>query len=185
VLAAHATVLEINQSIAAMWFITKVKQVSLARGALLYRYQQSGDYTDCFCCSLPQAVTQAQLVAAFYQTWLFKLERHILAVALKQASDDAEAVALSRQQTTRFSAWRVEEQNTEQLLMADIEGRTRHWLMADHHDAGTRLYFGSAVIKGGPNRSTLARFVFSLLGGFHILYSRLLLAAAAKKLGRA
>ena len=167
-----------------MWFITKVNRIALRQDALLYRYHQSGDHTDCFCCSLPQAVTQAQLVAAFYQTWLFKLERHILAVALKQASDDAEAVALSRQQTTRFSAWRVEEQNAEQLLMADIEGRTRHWLMAETQGDATTLYFGSAVIKGGPNRSRFARFVFSALGGFHILYSRLLLAAAARQVAR-
>jgi hypothetical protein len=167
-----------------VWFISKVKQLKLREDALLYCYQQSGDHTDCFCCSLPQAVTQDQLVAAFYQTWLFKLERHILAVALKQASDDAEAVALSRQQTTKFSAWYVEEQNAEQLLMADIEGRTRHWLMAENQGDATTLYFGSAVIKGGPNRSRFARFVFSALAGFHILYSRLLLAATARKLSR-
>lgn len=167
-----------------MWFISKVKQLKLREDALLYRYHQSGDHTDCFCCSLPQAVTQDQLVAAFYQTWLFKLERRILAVALKQDSDDAEAAALSRQQATKFSAWYVEEQNADQLLMADIEGRTRHWLMAENQGDATTLYFGSAVIKGGPNRSRFARFVFSALAGFHILYSRLLLAAAARKLSR-
>lgn len=167
-----------------MWFLTKVKRQDLPQKALLNRYQDSGNYTDCFTCLVNQPVTQAELIQAFYCTWLFKLERKILAIAVKRPSNDSEAAALAQQSRDRFSAWQVEQQNNEQLLMCDFEGRTRHWLMAEQHSQGSTLYFGSAVIKGGPNHSIPTRLIFGALGGFHIVYSRLLLSAAANKVSK-
>lgn len=159
-----------------------IRQIALPAWAMLHRYELSGDYTDCFTTTLPRSASQAELIEAFYCTWLFKLERRILAAVVKQPSsdDDAKAVALGSAKT--LAAWRVEEQRAEQLLMCDFQDRTRHWLMAKPHGNATDLYFGSAVIKGGPNRGVFARFIFGALGGFHILYSRLLLSAAARKL---
>lgn len=167
-----------------MWFLTRVKRQALRADSLLYRYQQSGDYTDCFFIQLNKSVPQPKLIQAFYCTWLFKLERYILALFVKRPSADQDTIEIANATRTTFSAWEVEEQTTEQLLMCDFEGRTRHWLMAESSGNQSTLYFGSAVIKGGPNTSRLARLVFGLLGSFHILYSRLLLAAAARKLAK-
>lgn len=51
---------------------------------------------------------------------------------------------------------------------------------------GTRLYFGSAVVPvrdRNTGQATLGR-TYSALLGFHTLYSRILLGAAARRLGR-
>ena len=52
---------------------------------------------------------------------------------------------------------------------------------------GTRLYFGSAVVpvmNAATGKSEMG-FVFKALLGFHKLYSRALLSAAAARLARA
>jgi hypothetical protein len=79
----------------------------------------------------------------------------------------------------------------EQLLMSDFQSATRSWFAVAPTSGGSRavtqLYFGSgiaAVLDGGHGapRMTLG---FRVLGGFHVLYSRLLLAAARARLLRA
>ena len=81
----------------------------------------------------------------------------------------------------------------DQLLLCAIDGRTRSWLMVSAADVSgrTRLYFGSAVLpKPMPVNSPSATgkpslgFVFKALLGFHKLYSRALLSAAAARLTR-
>ena len=75
-----------------------------------------------------------------------------------------------------------------QLLLADIGGRTRSWLMAapSEGSAGTRLDFGSAAVPRRSARSGRAGLgpLFGALLGFHKLYSRLLLRAARSRLSR-
>jgi hypothetical protein len=49
------------------------------------------------------------------------------------------------------------------------------------HGGGTRLFFGSAVVPAHPGKAALG-FTFTVLLGFHKLYSQTLLHAARKRL---
>ena len=76
-----------------------------------------------------------------------------------------------------------------EVLLSDLQGRTRSWLMsvaAGTHAERTRLYFGSAVVPVTNDRTREARmgFVFRALLGFHKVYSRILLRAAAARVAR-
>jgi hypothetical protein len=84
-----------------------IEEGALPDSALLHQYVKSGAYTDCFSTDLLNSVSLAEFVEAFYTTWLFKLERFILKVAVKKPSTDAEARQLSRGELDRFAAWYV------------------------------------------------------------------------------
>ena len=167
-----------------------IEVCALPQNALLQKYLRPGVYTDCYCTEVDLGVTHAQYVNAFYTTWLFKLERIILKLAVSRPSTDAQARQLADGTIDTFAAWRVEERCENQLLLTDIVGRTRSWLMlapsAGEVRDRTVLYFGSAVtpkVDTGSENSTLGP-VFSSLIGFHKLYSVLLLRAARSRLQR-
>jgi hypothetical protein len=155
--------------------------------ALLARYRQQGAFTDCYTIDLAFACTHVQYVAAFYTTPLFKIERLLLTLAVSRPSTDAQAGQLAQGTTDRFAAWHAEERRDDQLLLCDLSGRTRSWLMTESlADGRSRLYFGSAVVPAGRpgKRANRIGLVFGGLLGFHRLYSRLLLRAAATRLRR-
>jgi hypothetical protein len=154
--------------------------------ALLREYATRG-YTDGFCVEVPFALSQATYVEAFYTTWVFRLERAILALAVKRPSTDAQAAQLARRELSRFAAWDVEARGGDQLLMCDMHGKTRSWLMCEALDgARTRLWFGSAVTgERDAEGATRLGGLYRALLGFHVLYSRVLLAACAARLRRA
>jgi hypothetical protein len=159
------------------------------RHALLTKYATSGAYTDCFATEIAGTVSHAEFVEAFYTGGLFKVERFLLRVLISKPSTDLQARQLAAGELNEFAAWRVEARAVDQLLLCAIDGRTRSWLMvsAGQVPDRTRLYFGSAVL---PARNASAGgsdlgFVFKALLGFHKLYSRALLSAAAARLGRA
>ncbi len=162
----------------------------LPEESLLDSYRLAGAYTDCYLAILPQRISQAEFVEAFYSSWLFKVERRILALILSKASSDEEATKLAKGETRDFSAWRVENRDDNQLLLCDCLGHTRSWLMCVSGGAAgspvTYLYFGSAVLPRGGLPSGRKTFgpAFHLLGGFHRLYSRALLRQAASRLKR-
>jgi hypothetical protein len=165
--------------------MTPITTPPLPQHALLARYADNGGYTDCYATDLPGTVSHAEFVAAFYTTWLFKLERAILKWLAAKPSTDDEATELARGARHSFAAWTVEDSAPNQLLLCDFLGNTRSWLMVEpRHDGGvTRLYFGSAVvprdvIDGHPRLG----FSFRALLGFHRRYSRALLAAACARL---
>lgn len=168
-----------------------ISACALPEGALLDRYRGNGGFADCYATELPRSVSQAEFVEAFYTTALFKLERFLLRVFLGRPSNDAEAAQLARGETDTFAAWSVEDRAADQLLLSDIAGRTRSWLMArpcgTAGAAATRLYFGSAVVPTAPATGGTATLgvTFRLLLGFHKLYSRALLSAARSRLARA
>lgn len=148
--------------------------------SLLAAYAQQGAFTDCYQLTVPAAISLPQFIEAFYTTPLFKLERWILAKALKVPSTDEQAAQLAQAQTARFSAWKVEHRSPLEILLD--AGQTRSWLCVEplgSPQPATTLLFGSAVL---PMR-TGGRFGFAFhaLLGFHRLYSKLLLSAAAKK----
>jgi hypothetical protein len=161
-----------------------VRPCELPAEALLQRYRAAGAYADCYCVDVPHAVSHADYVQAFYTTAVFKLERLILRGFAARPSTDAQARSLARGETDAFAAWSVEGRAPDQLLLCDFMRRTRSWLMVAPLPAGTRLYFGSAVVPLRDRRSGAPRlgFGFTALLGFHRVYSRVLLAAARARL---
>ena len=156
-----------------------VEPCPLPAHALLARHAGGGGYTDGFTTTLARAVTLAAFVEAFYTSWLFRLERAVLARLFACPSTDAEAAELASGKRQRFAAWTVEARGDDQILLRDRRGRTRSWLMVDGAQAGpTRLYFGSAIEPVRPGSSIRA------LLGLHRFYSRALLRAAARRLER-
>ena len=146
--------------------------------ALLRAYAHAGAYTDCYVADVAGAVAFARYVEAFYTTPLFKLERTILKLAASKPSTDAQARQAADGSIDEFAAWRVEARADDQLLMCDMLGNTRSWFMVEHADDGTRtrLYFGSAVTT-----AAMSRPLFRRLLGFHVLYSKALLASARRR----
>ncbi|HET9865174.1 MAG TPA: hypothetical protein VFP37_17165 [Steroidobacteraceae bacterium] len=110
----------------------------------------------------------------------------ILRWLVAKPSSDAEAWQLARGERDTFAAWTVEASAPNQLLLRDLYGNTRSWLMLEPHVGGgaTRLYFGSAIVPRVDRRSGRPRLKrrFSALLGFHRRYSRALLAAARARL---
>ena len=162
----------------------KPRPCDLPTNALLRSYREAGAYTDCYAAEVRAHVSHAQYVEAFYTTFVFRTERVLLKWLVAKPSTDAEAHRLARGELDSFAAWTVEARAPDQLLMADSVGRTKSWLMiAPKGDAGTRLYFGSAVVpvRGKAGRPTLGRSYNALLG-VHKLYSAVLLSAAVAKL---
>ena len=163
-----------------------ISSARIPQVALLDRYRQEGAYTDCYASDIALAVSQADYVEAFYTTWLFKLERWILSWLALRPSTDAEAYELALGLRDRFAAWNVEARTDDQLLLCDLLGNTRSWLMSVpvHDGMATRLYFGSAIVPEADPHTGARRLGlrFRLLLGFHRRYSRALLRAAVRRL---
>lgn len=156
--------------------------------ALLARYATGGAYTDCYAVDVPRRVALAEYVETFYTGGVFRIERWLLRWLMGRPSTDAQASQVAQGEVDEFAAWRVEGRRNDQLLMCDVHGRTRSWFMVSPaaDGAGTRLYFGSAVVPlrsraGEPPRMGAG---FRALLGFHKLYSRVLLSAASRRLAR-
>ncbi len=168
---------------------TPVQRCELPEHSFLGAYSATGGYVDCYAAEVPHLVTQAAFVEAFYTGRLFKLERLILAVFAGRLCTDLEAGELARGERDKFAAWGVEQRAPDQLLLRDFTGRTRSWLMTAPapDERSTRLLFGSAVVPVADRRTGEPRMgaAFRVLLGFHQLYSRLRLQAAAGRLAGA
>jgi len=143
-----------------------------------------GGYHDCFRICVPGRVTLQQFVVAFYTSRLFRLERTLLRIFLAIPSSDADAYALARGTRNTFAVWYVGARTPTELLMCDHYERTRSWFRVGSDDDGsTELCFGSAVAgRRRANASFVMSPSFRALLGFHVLYSQLLLQAAARSL---
>jgi len=168
-----------------------VHSCSLPAQALLKKYAGTGAYTDCYELEVAGAVSHAEFVEAFYTGRAFKVERFLLSLFFPIHSTDTQAKQLAVGEIDRYSGWRVEDRNTEQLLMCDLgSGRFRSWLMVAPQPgsvtAMTHLYFGSAVLPreisetGEPRMSKL----FAPLLRFHRFYSQVLLDGARARLAQ-
>jgi hypothetical protein len=171
--------------------MSAVNRGLLPAPALLQRYADAdGCYTDCFFVDVDGEISLAEFVGAFYVTWLFKVERFILAALVARPSTDEDVRELVEGDCEKFAAWSVEDRARDQLLMCDFQNRTRSWFMvAPHPQSRTRLYFGSAVTPapragGAHDAPPTLGFAFQSLLGFHQAYSRALLAAARSRLTR-
>lgn len=167
-----------------------IRTCELPEQALLHKYLRSGAYTDCYVTDVTGEHSHARYVEAFYTTLVFKLERLLLKWLVARPSTDSQARELAAGRLESFAAWIVEDRNPDQILMCDFRGRTRSWLMCETAGTAdspmTRLYFGSAVVPVNSASSGEAKMglVFGTLLGFHRLYSRILLRAAAAALVR-
>ena len=161
--------------------MTNVHVAALPAGALLESYMRKGAYTDCYSTTVELDVALSEFIEAFYTTFVFKSERYILAKAMNLPSTDSEAHEIAHGKASQFAAWKVEDRQVNQAILA--AGRTRSWLMVQSEDApageATALYFGSAVVP--DDRGGLG-WHFKLLLSFHKIYSRILLGAAARRL---
>jgi hypothetical protein len=153
----------------------RVAPAETPSGALLESYRRDGGYVDCFAAEVPRAVSLSQLIEAFYTSRAFRPERWLIGTLLGKRASNADVARLAAGEVKRFSAWSVEARCDDQILLCDYQSRTRSWLMVQPVPGGTRLYFGSAVVKPGDP-------VFKALLGFHRLYSRLLLKGAVRNL---
>jgi len=163
-----------------------INPCELPPSALLRKYDYKGAYADCYVTEIATPVSQAEYVEAFYTTGVFKLERLILRWLVSKPSSDSDARRLAHAEIDSFAAWSVEDRAPNQLLLCDFQHRTRSWLMVapiESDGAGTRLYFGSAVVpvRAKSGEASLS-FTYSALLGFHKLYSRILLRAARSRL---
>jgi hypothetical protein len=160
----------------------------LPDAALLNTCLANGEYTDCFAVDVVGSISHEQFVVAFYTTFVFKLERAILKWAVAKPSTDAQAKQLAAGAIDEFAAWHVEQRCTDQLLMSDFQSRTRSWLMVAPitvgNVAGTRLYFGSAVVPVTNRKTGKAELglVFRAMLGLHKIYSIILLRSAMVRL---
>lgn len=167
-----------------------IRPHALPGQALLGKYAHNGGYADCYVADVARPVSHAQFVEAFYTTAVFKLERLLLAWLVAKPSTDAQAKQLAAGTLDAFAAWRVEARSADQLLMCDLRGSTRSWLMVAtlprEGAAATRLYFGSAVlpIRDKATGQATMSLAFRALLGFHKVYSRALLRAACARLAR-
>jgi hypothetical protein len=167
-----------------------IRACPLPSDALLNRYCGSGAYADCYVTEVADRISHAEFVEAFYTTVVFKFERWLLRLFASRPSTDAQAGQLARGELGSFAAWSVEGRATDQLLLCDVSGRTRSWLMVkpsvNRDSICTRLYFGSAVVPVRNPRTGRIGLgpVFRALLGFHKLYSRILLQAARHRLSR-
>lgn len=138
---------------------------------------QEAHYADCFevggiTASLPD------FIAAFCTQPLFKAERLVLRLGAGAPSSDAEARALAEGALDRFAIWTVKARSDSEILLADTQShRTLLWL-----SVGQGLRFGSVVVPVRNRRGKLVLGpVFDSLLGAHKLYSRALLAGAARR----
>lgn len=143
------------------------------------------EFMDCFAAELPRTVSLAEFISAFYDSLPFRLERRIIQVLIGRPSTAQDVRALASGAAEDFAAWLVLERTDTQLLLGDFRGQTRSWLaVRPLPGGGTQLLFGSGIrsvpdpVSGAPTRS----WGFRALGGFHLLYSRVLLGAARRRL---
>lgn len=165
--------------------MASIEPVEIAQDALLARYAGPDGYADCYAIRVPCAIGFAEYVEAFYTTLPFRAERLLLAWLVARPSSAAQAKELAAGTRQEFAAWKVEARADKQLLMCDFQGRTRSWLGVEPDaGGGTRLLFGSAVVAVRDRRSGERGLgtLYSALLGFHRLYSRVLLGAAARRL---
>ena len=149
-------------------------------GSLITAYAaREGYYTDCFETSCAATTTLSDYINAFYTQPLFRAERLVLRIAARAPSTDDEVAALAAGTSSRFAVWQVEDRLAGEVLLREKSGRTCSWL----HVGNGQLRFGSVVVPvpGRGGAPTLGPVFNSLLGA-HKVYSRALLAGAARRL---
>ncbi|MEM9967807.1 MAG: hypothetical protein AAF755_06885 [Pseudomonadota bacterium] len=159
------------------------RAIPVPKDALLNRYVETpGAYTDCFEVMSPLSISHDEFLRAFYTTWLFRLERVVLSIALRRWIRDNELDMLVRGRADAFAVWYVEDRRTGEILLRDKSGRTCSYLAVSGKSGGaTRLIFGSTVFYSNRN----APWWLAAVIPAHVIYSKALLRAAELKTRKA
>lgn len=152
-----------------------VRKIPVPKDALLARYVGRG-HVDAFETNIGKEAPLQDCIGAFFDSWVFRIERRILAAAMKAPSSSQDVAALARGVAETIAVWHVIERTESQLLMRVPDTPVRTWLAV----SGTRLWFGSALVCDTDRLPVTYRASLP----FHALYSRLLLSAAERKLRR-
>ena len=147
-----------------------------------------GAHTDCFCTDIECLVTLEDFITAFFSTPIFKLERLLLRIFVGAKTTEEDVAALASGEASSFATWETEKRNQTQISLAVHNSPIRTWLKVEPkpETSTTQLYFGSAVLptlKDHSGRPKLGVFICALMG-FHMLYSRILLWSAKRRLMR-
>ena len=158
-----------------------VTQTDIPDNTLIAEHRtRTGGFADSFMTRVPGDIPLSTYVEAFYTAPLFRTERLILRLA-GHPSTDRQARDIARGNAERFAIWDRPVRRENELLIRQTSDATASWFMTRPEGADTLLYFGSAldpVVTGADRRPTL----FRVMTGLHTLYSRLLLASAARRL---
>lgn len=163
-----------------------ITEIEVPSNALTAKFRQQGDFVDCYCIDIKKSIDLELFIKAFYTSRAFILERTLLSLLTLKPTFDRHAQLLAEGKQDTFSIWSVEERVKEQILLKEFTNHTKSWLMIHKWDSAdiTRLCFGSVVVANKVDTNGKGNFglMFHLLGGFHRLYSRVLLNSAYRKL---
>lgn len=110
--------------------MVQVIATTLPKSACLNDYEHhAGVYTDCFQTELPKGGTLESYINAFFNTWLFRIERMILSTAAKKPVSDEDIARLAQGTSNTMSAWQVERRDADQILLEVPQPPIRTWLM--------------------------------------------------------
>ena len=156
---------------------------------LLSLSKDYGVYSDCFVATVEGHIDFQTLIDVFFDTWVFRIERLILAAAGMRPANYQALQQLASGKTDHFAAWKVVQRDTSQMLLAVPGSGIRTWLMVqpvNTDPTSTRLYFGSAIVPkpGVDGEKAQKALLRRLMNRFHLFYSKLLLSAAVKALNR-
>ncbi|MEL7023572.1 MAG: hypothetical protein AAGL69_07455 [Pseudomonadota bacterium] len=165
-----------------------IESTEIPNGSMLGEFARLGHFADCYLTEVSREISLEAFVRAFYSTRLFSVERWILKVVARRPSTTEDIEALAKGHTRQFAAWDVEARAENELLLCDMTGKTRSWLMVRpvNDASATQLFFGSAVLgaasgnSGAPVLSPLIRITLP----FHHWYSKALFGAARRALVR-
>jgi len=127
---------------------------------------------------------QNPFINAFFNSWLFRIERLILKLTLKKPATDQDITKLANGMSNTMTAWRIEQRDDNQILLEVPDTPIRTWLMREDAGDHTNLYFGIAILpmRTDKNGKPAMSHISIVLMGFHQLYARALLYLAKRAL---
>ena len=165
--------------------MSNITATALPEPAFLNVYEADPHtHTDCFQTSIAKNVPLEDFINAFFNSWLFRIERLILKLTVKKPSTDDDIAKLANGTSDSMAAWRTEQRDVDQILLQVPDTPIRTWLMRQSDGDQTRLYFGSTILPARTDKDGKPAMghMFIVLMGFHKLYARALLYLAKRAL---
>ena len=163
----------------------QITSTALPDTAFLARYEAQPDtHTDCYHARVAKHVPLERFINAFFNSWLFRIERLILKLSLTKPATDQDIANLANGTSNNMAAWRIEERDDDQILLEVPDTPIRTWPMREDAGDHTNLYFGSAILpmRTDKNGKPAMGHIFIMLMGFHQIYARALLYLAKRAL---
>lgn len=154
-----------------------VQRAPVPADALISGYANGSNHVDAYRVAVPATVPLSEYITAFFQTPLFRMERTLLSAIGRVPSDADQIEALALGKGSQMAAWKEEARSETEILLAVSGAPIRTWL-ATEGGAQPALWFGSVALT----RNGKLPFAVRALMPVHALYSRVLLASAARAL---